>query len=237
MADRVLFSFYETSNGQTVDWSDRVIGPPWLPVVCLFLWRGPTAICGFVISVIVNAFYGEARPPRRKHIIPKVDERCGPSFADPYSPPAVSNPVLIVGVVAAGTHGAPHVKNGVMSESVPSGPNGSHFPSKTTTRLGFSTHKPLATNGQNGAAGAFANPIGPGPCSGSVFRPSDNAKPAKLFSGMVCLDLNPIRVVYVDSGFHILFMRIVRAFGVLNTRPTLAHFRWLSPLTQTINGR
>lgn len=33
MADRCLFSFYETSNGQTVDWSDRVIGgniPPYL---------------------------------------------------------------------------------------------------------------------------------------------------------------------------------------------------------------
>lgn len=26
MADRVLFSFYETSSGQTVDWRDRVIG-------------------------------------------------------------------------------------------------------------------------------------------------------------------------------------------------------------------
>lgn len=26
MSDRCLFSFYETSNGQTVDWSDRVIG-------------------------------------------------------------------------------------------------------------------------------------------------------------------------------------------------------------------
>lgn len=72
------------------------------PVSRLFAWRGPAAVFGLVVSVVVNSIYGVISGRTWPHIRKEVCERGYPPLTDGDAPSGV-----IGVVVAAVPHPAP----------------------------------------------------------------------------------------------------------------------------------
>lgn len=79
------------------------------PIRALLFRCSPSAISGLIIATIVNPIYGVDAAGPGPHIRIEVRERIFPSFANTYSPPAVTVPPPLFRVGASAFHREPRI--------------------------------------------------------------------------------------------------------------------------------